>query len=116
MFANAFSQEVRHLEMRIAEQGRYAHDRRKHLCKESPATVAYEQVWLLLVDKHAYVFQCFLGMERQIGSQHDGLPIKGFLSALAIGQLPVAKKPCRNSIFFMLFILCLVDCQICPFS
>ena len=77
MFANALSQEVRHLEMRITEQGRDAHDRRKHLCKESPATVAYEQVWLLLVDKHAYVFQCFLGMERQIGSQHDGLPIKG---------------------------------------
>ena len=55
MLANAFFQEVRHLEVRITEQGWDAHDWGKHLCKESTTTVAYEQVGLLLVNVRAYV-------------------------------------------------------------
>lgn len=58
MLANAFFQEVRHLEVRITEQGWDAHDWGKHLCKESATTVAYEQVGLLLVNVRAYVLQC----------------------------------------------------------
>lgn len=61
-------------------------------------------------------FNASLGWRGRSGVSTIAWPSKASLSALAIGQLPVAKKPCRNSIFFMLFILCLVDCRICPFS
>ena len=37
MLADALLQKLRHPEMRIAQQGRNAHDRRHHLSIESPA-------------------------------------------------------------------------------
>ena len=49
MLANALLQELRHPEMRIAQQGRNAHDGSHHLSIERPAAVAYQEVGLFTV-------------------------------------------------------------------
>lgn len=64
MLANALLQEIRHLEMWIAEQGRNANNGGEHLGKEGSTAVAKEQVGLLLVNDGMYVLQCHLGMQR----------------------------------------------------
>ena len=92
---------LRHHEIRIAEQGRNAHHRSQHLGEERAAAVAQKQVGLFPVDDGANLLQCLLGVQREVGSQHHRRPLKRLFKALAIGQLPVAKNPCRKSIFFM---------------
>ena len=49
MVSDTFTEEVRHLEVRVAELGRDADNRRDHLCIERAAAVAYKHVRLLLV-------------------------------------------------------------------
>ena len=102
MLADALLQKLRHHEIRIAQQGRDAHHRSQHLGEERAAAVAQKQVGLFPVDDGANLLQCLLGVQREVGSQHYPVPSNASFKALAIGQLPVAKNPCRNNIFFML--------------
>ena len=102
MLADALLQKFRHHEIRIAQQGRNAHHRSQHLGEERAAAVAQKQVGLFPVDDGANLLQCLLGVQREVGSQHYPVPSNASFKALAIGQLPVAKNPCRNNIFFML--------------
>ena len=46
-------------------------------------------------------FNAFLGCNGKSGVSTTAVPSNASFNAFAIGQLPVAKKPCRNNIFFM---------------
>ena len=48
-------------------------------------------------------FNASLGCKGKSGVITTATPSKTSLIAFAIGQLPVAKKPCRNSIFFIVY-------------
>ena len=102
MLADSLLQKLRHHEIRIAEQGRNAHHRSQHLGEERAAAVAQKQVGLLPVDDGANLLQCLLWVQGGAGVSTTAVPSNASFKALAIGQLPVAKNPCRNNIFFML--------------
>ena len=46
-------------------------------------------------------FIASLGYKGRSGVSTTVVPSNASFKALAIGQLPVAKNPCRNNIFFM---------------
>ena len=46
-------------------------------------------------------YNASLGWSGKSGVSTTAFPTKASCRAFAIGQLPVAKKPCKNSIFFM---------------
>lgn len=46
-------------------------------------------------------FNASLGWSGKSGVSTTAFPTKASCKAFAIGQLPVAKNPCKNSIFFM---------------
>lgn len=48
-------------------------------------------------------FNASLGCKGKSGVSTTAIPSKTSLIAFAIGQLPVAKNPCRNSIFFIVY-------------
>ena len=101
MLADALLQKLRHHEIWIAQQGRDAYHRSQHLGKERSATVAYKQVGLLFVYNRTYSFNAFLGCKGKSGVSTTAVPSNASFNAFAIGQLPVAKNPCKKSIFFM---------------
>ena len=47
-------------------------------------------------------FSASLGCKGRSGVSTTAVPSNASFKALAIGQLPVAKNPCRNNIFFMI--------------
>ena len=47
-------------------------------------------------------FSASFGCNGRSGVSTAAVPSNASFKALAIGQLPVAKNPCRNNIFFML--------------
>ena len=52
-------------------------------------------------------FSASFGCKGRSGVSTTAVPSNASFKALAIGQLPVAKNPCRNNIFFMLILYCL---------
>jgi len=51
-------------------------------------------------------FSASLGCNGRSGVSTTAVPSNASFKALAIGQLPVAKNPCRNNIFFILINNC----------
>ena len=76
MFADSSPQELRHFEVRIAEQGRDAEGRGEHLSQEGTAAVAEQQIGLFGVEERADEAQRLLGMKWQIGREHVGAPLE----------------------------------------
>ena len=70
MLSNTLTQELRHPEMRIAEQGWNAHFRSQHLLIERPATVAHQEVGFLFFNQLTNKTDGFLRVDGQIGSDH----------------------------------------------
>ena len=82
------------------------------LTKKSPHTILI--IWGAMVELHGFLlckplsiierisFNAFLGCKGKSGVSTTAVPSNASFKALAIGQLPVAKNPCRNNIFFML--------------
>ena len=97
MLADALLQKLRHLEIRIAQQGRHAHHRSQHLCKKRTATIANQQVGLLLVDNFPDQLQRLLRVARQIGSQHHRLPIKSLAQSHRHSATPRSKKTMQKN-------------------
>ena len=74
MLANTPSQELRHPEMRIAEQGGDTFARGQYLRIERPAAVAHQQMGPLLVYQAANEGEGLLRVCRQIGRDHLRTP------------------------------------------
>ena len=82
------------------------------LTKKSPHTILI--IWGAMVELHGFLlckplsiierisFNAFLGCKGKSGVSTIAVPSNATFNAFAIGQLPVAKNPCRNNIFFML--------------
>ena len=70
MLADALLQELRHSEVRIAQQGRNARDRSHHLSIERPTAVAYQEVWFLSLYQPADESNRLLRVHRQIRGYH----------------------------------------------
>ena len=70
MLAYALLQEFRHPEMRIAQQGRNAHDGSHHLSIERPTAVTNQEVRLLSLYQLTDESDCLLWTHRQVGCYH----------------------------------------------
>ena len=66
-----------------------------------------EGLIVMLQEERGEVSQGVLGCNGKSGVSTTAVPSNASFKALAIGQLPVAKNPCRNNIFFMLILYCL---------
>lgn len=106
VFADALSQKPCHLEMRIAKQGGNAELWRKLLGVERSATVAHQQIGVLLLVKFLYIRQRYFRTHGQVG--RNDFPRNASLNATAGTHSPEAKKPCRNITFFIIaYCICL---------
>ena len=78
MFAYTLPQELRHPEVWITEQSRYAYYRRQYLRIERSATIADQDVRLFAFNQVANELERGLRMHWQIGRQHIGYPCECF--------------------------------------
>ena len=77
MLTNALLQELRHLEVRIPQQGRDTHDGCQHLGIERTTAVAHQKVWLLTVNKFTDELDSFLRMHRKVWRKHLCTTLEG---------------------------------------
>ena len=70
------------------------------LCRRMTAR-EMEGLIVMLQEERGEVSQGVLGCNGKSGVCTTAVPSNASFKALAIGQLPVAKNPCRNNIFFM---------------
>ena len=94
MLTNTLGEELRHPEMRIAQQCRHAYDGREHLGIERTATVPHQQVRLLAVTNRPNLLQGLLRMDWQIGCQH----LSFIRQRLTQGQSGDALTACKEPV------------------
>ena len=66
MLTNTLFQKLCHLEVRITEQSRNAHNRSHHLSIEGTAAIANQEVWLLSVNQSTNKPDSLFRMHRQV--------------------------------------------------
>ena len=92
MLSDALTQELRHLEMGIAEQGRNARFRCQHLRIERPATVAHQEVGFLFFNQLTNKADGFLRVHGQIGSNHLSTSLKSIAQCHGRHTLAAGKE------------------------
>ena len=92
MLSDALTQKLRHLEMRIAEQGWDAYFRSQHLRIERPATVAHQEVGFLLFNQLSDKVDGLLRVHGQIGSDYLRTTLESIAQCLGRYTLAAGKE------------------------
>ena len=105
MPANTLFQKLRHLEVRIAEQGRNTHNRSHHLSIEGTTAIANQEVRLLTVNQSANKTDSLFRVYRQIRRDDICFTLESLFQfnswyALATG-MPSSGSQSRNSPTFL---------------
>ena len=94
MFAKTQFQELRHLEVRVTQQRRNAHDRRQHLRIESATAIAHQEVRPLPVNDLPDLHHRRMGVPREVRRDH----LRLFRERLLQGQGRNALATCEESV------------------
>ena len=100
MLAEALAEELRHPEMRIAQQGRNAEHGRQHLSVERAATVANEQIRAFMLAKRPDQRQGLPGMLREVWRQHGGPAFKSLAQGSGRRTLTTGKEAVQKQNLF----------------
>ncbi len=100
MLAEALAQELRHPEMRVAQQGRNAEHGRQHLSIERTAAVTDKQVRALLFAERPDQRQGLPGMLREVGRQHGGSALESLTQGSGRRALTAGKETVQKQYLF----------------